>query len=113
MGEPKHPAGFTFNPANGAWFGRWGPPQHLAQARLRALEEGLPVLRSTPTGISAVIDADGRLLHSLPWREAGVIDATLPAAKEPTLFARGGNILPFLFALLPVLVGIAVARKQR
>ena len=51
---------FIFNPSNDAWFGRWGPPQHLAQARLRAAEEGIPVLRSTPTGISAVIDADGK-----------------------------------------------------
>ena len=54
--EKNRPA-FIFNPSNDAWFGRWGPPQHLAQARLRAAEEGLPVLRSTPTGISAVIDA--------------------------------------------------------
>ena len=53
---------FIFNPSNDAWFGRWGPPQHLAQARLRAVEEGLPVIRSTPTGISAVIDADGRVV---------------------------------------------------
>jgi apolipoprotein N-acyltransferase len=101
-----------FNPSNDAWFGAWGPPQHLAQARLRALEEGMPVLRSTPTGISAVIDAEGRLLHSLPWRTAGVIDAKLPAPKPPTLFARGGNILPFLFALLLVGIAIAVGRKD-
>jgi apolipoprotein N-acyltransferase len=104
---------FLFNPSNDAWFGSWGPPQHLAQARLRALEEGLPVLRSTPTGISAVIDAEGRLLHSLPWRTAGVIDAMLPAPKAPTPFARAGNILPFLLALLLVGLGIAVGRKQR
>ena len=103
---------FIFNPSNDAWFGRWGPPQHLAQARLRALEEGLPVLRSTPTGISAVVDADGRLLDSLPWRTAGVIDAALPAPKPPTLFARGGNLLPFLFALLLVGLAIAVGRKR-
>ena len=51
---------FIFNPSNDAWFGRWGPPQHLAQAQLRAAEEGLPVIRSTPTGISAVIDATAR-----------------------------------------------------
>jgi apolipoprotein N-acyltransferase len=103
--------GFLYNPSNDAWFGSWGPPQHLAQARLRALEEGLPVLRSTPTGISAVIDAEGRLVRSLPWRTAGVIDARLPAPKAPTLFARAGNILPFLFALL--LVGIAVAVRPK
>jgi apolipoprotein N-acyltransferase len=103
---------FLFNPSNDAWFGAWGPPQHLAQARLRALEEGLPVLRSTPTGISAVIDAEGRLLHSIPWRTAGVIDASLPAAKPPTLFARAGNILPFLFALALAAIAIAVRRKH-
>jgi apolipoprotein N-acyltransferase len=104
---------FLFNPSNDAWFGAWGPPQHLAQARLRALEEGLPVLRSTPTGISAVIDAEGRLLHSLPWRTAGAIDARLPAPKPPTPFARLGNILSFLFALSLVAAAIAVRREPR
>ena len=62
---------FLFNPSNDAWFGRWGPPQHLAQARLRAAEEGLPVIRSTPTGISALIDARGGCSQSLPWRTRG------------------------------------------
>ncbi|HYJ83694.1 MAG TPA: apolipoprotein N-acyltransferase [Allosphingosinicella sp.] len=90
---------FLFNPSNDAWFGAWGPPQHLAQARLRALEEGLPVLRATPTGISAVIDSDGRLLRSLPWRTAGIIDSRLPAPAPPTPFARLGNLLALLFAL--------------
>jgi apolipoprotein N-acyltransferase len=103
---------FIFNPSNDAWFGAWGPPQHLAQARLRALEEGLPVLRATPTGISAVVDANGRVLQSLPWRVAGVIDATLPAGKPPTLFARLGNIAPFLFAGLLVLAALLVRRTR-
>jgi apolipoprotein N-acyltransferase len=111
--DRKNRPRFIFNPSNDAWFGSWGPPQHLAQARLRALEEGLPVLRSTPTGISAVVDAEGRLLHSLPWRTAGVIDAQLPAPKPPTLFARLGNILSFLFAILLVAIAIAVRRKAR
>ncbi len=104
---------FLFNPSNDAWFGAWGPPQHLAQARLRALEEGLPVLRSTPTGISAVIDAEGRLLHSLPWRTAGVIDARLPVPKPPTPFARLGNVLPFAFALLLAAIAIALRLRRR
>jgi len=104
---------FLFNPSNDAWFGRWGPPQHLAQARLRAVEEGLPVIRSTPTGISAVIDADGRLLHSLPWREPGAINAALPAPQAATPFARFGNLLPLLFAALLVAGGIAIALKRR
>jgi apolipoprotein N-acyltransferase len=111
--DRKNRPAFLFNPSNDAWFGAWGPPQHLAQARLRALEEGLPVLRSTPTGISAVIDAEGRLLHSLPWRTAGVIDARLPVPKPPTPFARFGNILPFLFALLLAAAAIALRRKRR
>lgn len=100
---------FLFNPSNDAWFGAWGPPQHLAQARLRGLEEGLPVLRSTPTGISAVVAADGTLLASLPLGTAGVIDTNLPAPKPPTFFARFGNVLPFVFALL--LIAAALLRR--
>jgi apolipoprotein N-acyltransferase len=60
--DERHRPNFIFNPSNDAWFGRWGPPQHLAQARLRAAEEGLPILRSTPTGISAVVDARGHVV---------------------------------------------------
>jgi len=105
--------GFIFNPSNDAWFGAWGPPQHLAQARLRAIEEGLPVIRSTPTGISAVIDAHGRLLHSVPPGTPGAIDARLPGAAAPTLFARFGNILAFLFAAILNAAAIAVRRKTR
>lgn len=111
--DPDHRPAFIFNPSNDAWFGAWGPPQHLAQARMRALEEGLPVLRSTPTGISAVIDAQGDVLHQLPWRTAGAIDARLPPPKLPTLFSRLGNLLPFLFALALVAIAIALARKGR
>jgi apolipoprotein N-acyltransferase len=111
--DRDHRPDFIFNPSNDAWFGRWGPPQHLAQARLRAAEEGLPVLRATPTGISAVIDADGRLLGSLPWQTAGRIDATLPPPRRPTLFARIGNILPVAFGFLLIAVAIAVGRGRR
>jgi apolipoprotein N-acyltransferase len=104
---------FLFNPSNDAWFGAWGPPQHLAQARLRALEEGLPVLRATPTGISAVIDGDGRLASSIPMGRAAFLDARLPGPHPPTLFARFGNVLPMLLALLLAAAAIAVARKPR
>ena len=104
---------FIFNPSNDAWFGRWGPPQHLAQARLRAAEEGIPVVRSTPTGISAVIDANGRVLQSLPWHTAGVIDSALPAPLPPTLFARLGNIIPLLLGFALLLSGIVLGRTRR
>jgi len=106
--------GFIFNPSNDAWFGAWGPPQHLAQARLRAAEEGIPVLRATPTGISAVIDARGNVVKSLPWRTAGVIDAVLPPpANSAPPFARFGNIIPLLMALLLIAGGIVLGRRRR
>jgi apolipoprotein N-acyltransferase len=104
---------FIFNPSNDAWFGKWGPPQHLAQSRLRAAEEGLPVIRSTPTGISALVDADGRLLHALPWRTAGVIDAALPSPRQPTLFARLGNVIPLALGFLLLIGAIALDRRSR
>jgi apolipoprotein N-acyltransferase len=107
---------FIFNPSNDAWFGSWGSPQFLAQSRLRAIEEGLPVVRATPTGISAVIDASGRVVQSLATGKAGRIDVKLPAAKAPTLFARYGNILPLGFAALLIALAfmpLARARASR
>ena len=105
---------FIFNPSNDAWFGRWGPPQHLAQARLRAAEEGIPVVRATPTGISAVIDARGNVLHELKWRQAGVIDAVLPpAANSPPPFARFGNIIPLIIGFALLIGGIVLGRRRR
>jgi apolipoprotein N-acyltransferase len=105
---------FIFNPSNDAWFGAWGPPQHLAQARLRAAEEGLPVIRSTPTGITALIDARGRVLNSLPWRSKGYFDASLPPpASRLTIFARFGNVIPLLIGFALLIAGIALARAGR
>ena len=105
---------FIFNASNDAWYGSWGPPQHLAQARLRAAEEGLPVLRATPTGISAVIDGRGNVVKSLPWRTAGVIDSVLPpAARSAPVFARFGNIVPILLGFLLIAGGIVLGRKRR
>jgi apolipoprotein N-acyltransferase len=109
--DPDRRPAFIFNPSNDAWFGAWGPPQHLAQARMRALEEGLPVVRATPTGISAIVDSQGGVLHSIPLGRMGTIDAALPLPASPTLFARFGNLLPFAFALLLIAAAIAVRRK--
>ena len=102
---------FIFNPSNDGWFGEWGPPQHLAQARMRAIEEGLPVLRSTTNGISAVIDADGLVRASIPRHQAGRIDGRIPPAEEATPFARFGNLLPLGMALA-MLVACAVALRR-
>ena len=112
--DRAHRPRFIFNPSNDAWFGAWGPPQHLAQARLRAAEEGLPIIRSTPTGISALIDARGRLLQSVPMGVAGVIDADLPpAAAAATPFARLGNFIPLALGFLLLIAAIALGRRPR
>lgn len=112
LGAGKRPA-FIFNPSNDAWFGAWGPPQHLSQARLRAIEEGLPVIRSTPTGISAVIRKDGSVVAALPRNQAGFIETALPAAGEPTLYSRLGDALPLGLAAILGLVGVGYARRPR
>jgi len=105
---------FIFNPSNDAWFGAWGPPQHLAQARLRAAEEGIPVIRSTPTGISAIIDAHGSIIDSIPWRKAGIIWSYLPSpAAQLTPFARLGNVIPLSLGFLLLLSAIALDRRGR
>lgn len=104
---------FLYNPSNDAWFGKWGPPQHLAQARMRAIEEGLPVLRATPTGISAVIDARGHVLDAVPHGEAGTLTLPLPRPLPPTLFARVGNWMALLVAGLLLVLAIANRRFAR
>ena len=103
---------YIFNPSNDGWFGAFGPPQHLAQARLRAIEEGLPVLRATTTGISAVIDAQGVVRDYRPQGVMDRIDAIVPPAAPPTLFARMGNTLPLIWTVV-LLAGSAVAIKRR
>jgi apolipoprotein N-acyltransferase len=111
--DPRHRPDFLFNPSNDAWFGAWGPPQHLAQARLRAAEEAIPVIRSTPTGISAVVDANGALVASLPWRTAGAIDGKLPVAKAATPFARFGNLIPLGLAFLLLILAVGMDARER
>ena len=95
------------NITNDAWFGRSiGPHQHLAQARLRAVEQGLPLARSANSGISAMIDPYGRVLESLPLDTQGVIDVALPAALQPTLYARLGDAF---LALLLIMTAFAAS----
>ncbi len=103
---------YIFNPSNDGWFGKWGPPQHLAQARMRAIEEGLPVLRSTTTGISAVIDANGIVRGWIGRGRADRIDGMIPMAKPPTLFSMLGNVLPLIWALLIGAVSLVAMRRS-
>ncbi|TNF59093.1 MAG: apolipoprotein N-acyltransferase, partial [Rhodobacteraceae bacterium] len=98
---------------NDAWFGEWsGPFQHLAQARMRAIEQGVPMVRAANTGVSAVIDAQGRVTGQIPLGEAGFLDVALPGATEvPTLYARSGD-LPWA-ALILLAFAALVARRLR
>ncbi len=96
---------------NDAWFGDLsGPYQHLAQARLRAVEQGLPVLRVANTGVSAVIDARGGVVAALELGATGYLDMPLPGALPPTFYARLGD-WPVLLLLLTLLGGAALAGR--
>ncbi|MEO1109192.1 MAG: apolipoprotein N-acyltransferase [Pseudomonadota bacterium] len=98
-------ADFILQITNDAWFGtRSGPYQHLAQARMRAIEQGLPLMRSANTGISAMIDPLGQITDSLALGEAGFVDAILPAPHAPTVYSRFGDN-PVLILLLFLFVG--------
>jgi apolipoprotein N-acyltransferase len=86
--------GWIVNVTNDGWFGiSTGPYQHFQQARVRAIEEGLPIVRAANTGISAVIDPLGRIVSSLPLGVEGVLDSPLPRSIPPTLYARLGDAL--------------------
>jgi len=100
------------NITNDAWFGNsTGPRQHLAAARLRAVEEGLPLMRAANTGISAGFNAYGHELGRLGMNRAGVLVLDLPGPLSATPFARFGLVIPSLIGLVTVLVGFAVARR--
>lgn len=97
---------------NDAWFGRIaGPYQHLAQARFRAVEMGLPLVRAANTGVSAVIDARGRILGRIGLNEEGFLDATLPGVAAPTVFARHGEA-PLALLLAGLLAWLALRRRS-
>ena len=98
---------------NDAWFGKGaGPEQHLAQARLRSIEQGLPMVRAANTGISAMIDPYGRLISIMALDEQGVLDVQLPQPTHATLYARYGDILAIGAALLLLLTSIFRMRRN-
>ncbi|HYC98801.1 apolipoprotein N-acyltransferase [Brevundimonas sp.] len=108
-GRPR----WIVNISNDAWFGRTsGPLQHLNLASYRAIETGLPVVRSTPTGVSAMIDPWGRVVgdQRLEPGESGVIDARLPHPTSVTLYGRFGDLLFALGLLLALAPAVAWRR---
>jgi apolipoprotein N-acyltransferase len=103
--------GWLLNITNDAWYGEWaGPLQHLAIARFRSIEEGLPMLRAAGTGISAIIDAHGRVTAELGLGQRGIVEGRLPAPIAPTPYARFGD---GIFWLMMGLLGLLVLGTRR
>ena len=108
---PERPD-FLIQITNDGWFGKGaGPRQHLAQARMRSIEQGLPSARAANTGISALIDPRGRLLARIPLHTAGFVDARLPMPLPPTLYSRTGDWPVLLFVLIGGIAAFATRRK--
>jgi apolipoprotein N-acyltransferase len=104
--------GWLINLTNDGWFGiSSGPYQHLRQARMRSIELGLPLVRAANTGISAVIDPVGRIVHSLPLGTEGVLDTQLPRRIDAPPYARTGDAGVFLTVALIAIV--LIRRRSR
>jgi apolipoprotein N-acyltransferase len=104
---------WLLNISNDAWFGMSaGPHQHFAAARFRAVEEGLPLVRATNDGITAVIDPYGRVTAYLALGQTGVVDADLPAELTPTLYARAGDFVVLGLAIM-ILLAVRLLGKRR
>jgi apolipoprotein N-acyltransferase len=100
---------FLVNLTDDSWFGpSTGPYQHLGIARIRAVEEGLPIVRAANTGMSAMIDPYGRILQLLQLGAEGVVDGELPSQLPPTLYARLGDVIyaMVMVALCGLIVGV-------
>jgi apolipoprotein N-acyltransferase len=109
--DPASRPGWMLNVTNDAWFGiSSGPHQHFASARFRAVEEGLPLARAANNGISAMVDPYGRVTGSLGLGRMGVLDADLPQALPPTLYARYGDAIPGL--LVVAALGLAFVLRR-
>ena len=104
--------GWIVNVTNDGWFGiSSGPFQHFQQARVRAIEEGLPLVRAANTGISGVVDPVGRIIASLPLGSEGVIDSPLPRPISRPIYARVRDV-PTAMILAIALLAIIGRRMQ-
>jgi apolipoprotein N-acyltransferase len=114
VADPNNRPQWLVNVTNDGWYGRSaGPYQHLAIARLRAVEEGLPLARAANTGISAMIDPLGRITAELPLGTAGAIDAALPQALPPTPYSRLREGPFYLMVLLCFAAALWLQRKTQ
>ena len=112
--EPGDRPDILVNITNDAWFGRSsGPIQHLAAARMRSVEEGLPMLRAANTGISAVIDPFGRILARLNLETTGYITLTVPNRLHTTIFGSYGLLIPLLLSATSALMGMLLRLQFR
>ncbi len=111
--DRDRPPRWLLNLTNDGWYGQSpGPYQHFASARLRAVEEGLPLVRVANTGISAIIDAHGRVIDQLPLGAQGLIDGPLPVAlASATLYGRFGNAVVFALIAVVAAAGLALGRR--
>lgn len=106
--------GLLLNVTNDGWFGdTTGPWQHFHQSRVRAVEEGVPLVRSANNGVSAVIDGYGRVLSLLPLNARGVIDSGIPSAVAPPPYAVLGDWTFVVLALAFGAGATVLARKRR
>jgi apolipoprotein N-acyltransferase len=112
--DEAHRPGWLVNITDDAWFGdSAGPRQHFADVRLRAVEEGLPLARAANSGISAMIDAFGRVNGALSLDRQGVLVMALPGALPVTLYARYGLAIPLVLAICAILLGLALSRRRK
>jgi apolipoprotein N-acyltransferase len=110
---PGERPGWLLNLTNDAWFGiSPGPYQHLQQARVLAIEEGLPLVRSANSGISAVIDPLGRIVQSLSLGSAGTLDSGLPRPIAATIYARIGDLWLW-FVMVAIFAASAMIRVRK
>ncbi|HSU06904.1 MAG TPA: apolipoprotein N-acyltransferase [Acetobacteraceae bacterium] len=110
--ESDRPA-WMVNITNDAWFGNsTGPRQHLAAARIRAVEEGLPLMRAANTGISAAFDARGHEIRRIGIDRIGVTSVPLSAPLPATLFARIGLPIPLGLSVLALAIGLLVRSRS-
>jgi apolipoprotein N-acyltransferase len=105
---------WMLNVTDDAWFGITpGPYQHFAQARLRAIEQGVPLVRAANTGVSVVVDGLGRVVAQLPLGVEGVLDSSLPTPRPPTFFSRFGALTPLAMGLIFLFVVLVSKLRLR